>query len=370
MAPGVDPTMMRAPAAVVTSVLLANPAMMAGQASVPYVPADADLGSIDVTTAVRKSSRIEPRASNVHVSMNDSLAASMTAVPQRRFGVFLAALLIFNAGLATAGVLMMRSALSRNRGSARTTPTVTPTVTPNGEPTGAVDAGVQPASSLVGGKSGPVAKSVDPVSPAAMPAERASTASSAAGALGGAGANVQITPVPGPVAVKSSDKTGTKVPEKSTHGAAGPVDPYATTVPTASPTPTSPPIPTSPPMPTPDGSTGSDGSLPAPAQPGAPTAQEESITDQVRRREVGSRARFARCYATAAKATDTPLVGAVTVAFQITAHGRVSNVSAVDNSTESLSLARCVVAEVSKWTFVADSGAAQDFVRVFKFEGQ
>lgn len=360
IAPGVDPTMMRAPAAVATSVLPSTPAMMAGPAAAPYFPSDADLRSTELKTAVRKSGRIEPRASNAQASMNDSLAASMTAVPRRRIGVFLAALLIFDAGLATAGALMMRSALSRDHGTASATPAVTPTVTPPplGEPPSAGDAGLKPASNPAGSKSASVPKPVAPEAPAVIPAEPTLSGSGSGGALGGAGANVQISPDPVPAVGKGSDKTGTKVPDKKPTGA-GPVDPYAV-----------PPVPPTPPTPTPGGEGAGTEPVPAPVSTGEQTAQEESLADQVRRREVGSRARFARCYSTAAKASDTPLVGAVTVAFQITAQGRVSNVSAVDNSTESLSLARCVVAEVSKWTFAADGGAAQDFVRVFKFEGQ
>ncbi len=359
IAPGIDPTMMRAPVAVATSVVPPTPAAMPGLASPPNLPADSDLRSTEVQTAVRPMVRGAPSAHNAQASMQGSLSVSMTAVPRRRIGVFLAALLIFDAGLATAGVLMMRSALGRAPSPATAPLPVVSPPTPGGTPPVAGDARLNSASA--------------PALPAAGPKAAASTDSAAslagagtthAGALGGVGANVQITPDQTPAAVHRSDKIDAKAADKKPTGT-GPVDPYATAPP---------PSPTPSPSPTSGGPAGSDipvpVPLPVPVPSGEQTAQEESLADQVRRREVASRARFARCYASAAKASDNPLIGAVTVSFQVTPQGRVDNVSAIDNSTESLSLARCVVAEVTKWTFEADAIVAQDFVRVFKFEGQ
>ncbi len=370
IAPGIDPTMMRAPAAVATSVLPTAPVLSSGAMATP----NTDLRSTEVKTSVRVSGRLAPPASNAQASMNDSLAVSMTTVPRRRIGVFLAALLIFDAGLATAGALMMRSALGRASGE-----TAVPPKPPEGSGSGASPAADVPLPSANApatpstGKSAAVPTVAAPVDAAVtdVGSGSASAVAGPAGALGGAGANVQISPDKTPGAVKDLDRGEAKTADKKATGpiwsepanagkrGQAPVDPYATS-----------PVPP-PPVPTPGGVTVPPpvpGPIPVPS--GEQTAQEESIADQVRRREVGSRARFARCYSTAAKASDTPLIGAVTVAFQITGDGRVSNANAVDNSTESLSLARCVMAEVSKWTFAAGGGDAQDFVRVFTFEGQ
>jgi hypothetical protein len=352
--------MMRAPAALVTSVLPSAPVVSSAATSTP----NTDLRSTEMKTAVRASGRIDPPARNAQASMNDSLAVSMSTVPRRRIGVFLAALLIFDAGLATAGALMMRSALGRASG-ATAAPTVPPTVPPEGSGSAATPAAAVPSQPSNPPKGSPVAV---PAGTASADADlsaagsgtggggsggSASAVQGPSGALGGAGANVQISPDKTSPAPKDRDKGG-KGPDPKT--GVGPVDPYAT--PAAVP-PVPPPGGSDLPVPT-----------PTPVPTGEQTAEEESLADQVRRREAGSRARFARCYSIAAKASDIPLVGSVTVAFQVTAQGRVSNANAVDNSTESLSLARCVVAEVSKWTFAAGAGDAQDFVRVFKFEGQ
>ncbi len=367
--------MMRGQSALATSVLPTPPAVMPGPTSSPNFPADADWRATEIKPAVRANSRTDPRVGSPQVSMTDSSAISMTALPRRRIGVFLAALLVFDAGLAIAGALMMRSALVRGQAPSSSAPAAVVPAPADGAPSGTVDAPQpvpptvqqptqQPAMNAVAGRTAVVSNATVPVEPAAIPAGGAGAGSAMTGALSGAGANVQISPQPPAVADKG-EKASPKNSDKKVTGS-GPVDPYATPL---SPLP---PVPAPEPAPTPSGNEESAGTLPAPmpVPTGDQTAQEESLADQVRRREVGSRARFARCYSTAAKASDVPLVGAVTVAFQVTPQGRVSNASAVDNSTESLSLARCVVAEVGKWTFASDGAAAQDFVRVFKFEGQ
>lgn len=372
IAPGVDPTMMRAPAAVANSVLPAAPVLPSGAMSTP----NTDQRSTDVKPLGQISGRLAAPASKAQASVNDSLAVSMTTVPRRRIGVFLAALLLFDAGLATAGALMMRSALGRATGETAAQPTVR-AKPPEGSGSSAnpaadvaLPSANAPATPATGKRAGAttVATAVD-AEVTDVGSGSASSVASPAGALGGAGANVQISPAKTPGAVKDLDKGEAKTADKKATGliksepanagkrGQAPVDPYATSPVLPAPAPGAVTVP--PPVP---------GPIPVPS--GEQTAQEESIADQVRRREVGSRPRFARCYSTAAKASDTPLIGAVTVAFQITGDGRVGNANAVDNSTESLSLARCVVAEVSKWTFAAGGGDAQDFVRVFKFEGQ
>ena len=364
VAPGVDPTMMRAPAAVATTVLPASPVVSASGIATPNM----NVRSTEKKTPVRASGRVDQPASNAHASMNDSLASSMTAVPRRRIGVFLAALLIFDAGLATAGALMMRSALGRANGAMSAPPTTPLTSPPQATGNAVIPAAAipPPANAPANAPATPATSKTVAVPTAATSVDAAVTAAGSGnassvagpgGALGGAGANVQISSDKTSAAVQDLEKGGAKSLDKKTAGA-GPVDPYATSAVTP------------PTVLTPGGVASAEPPVPSSGLNSEQTPQEESLVDQVRRREVGSRARFARCYSTSAKASDTPLTGAVTVAFQVTANGRVINANAVDNSTESLSLARCVVAEVTKWAFAAGAGDAQDFVRVFTFEGQ
>lgn len=331
VAPGIDPTMMRAP-----------------------VPQIAPVPSTNVATEVLPNAMRSTNVATVAMGAsgqnhaNESLAASASAAPRRRIGGFLIALLLFDAALATAGGLMMRSALAR---TAAPNPLPAPASIPAAAapaptvPSSASDSGSNTNNVAAPARKNPTAAVTDtPSGSAAAAAVAAAVAPDAAGSA---------TPAGKPDA-KANEKTN--VTNKGKGSAAGPVDPYA-----GSPTPI--PTPNTEPSPTPT-------EPPPPPLDGEQTAQEESLADQVRRHEVVSRSRLARCYSTASKASDIPLQGAVTVSFQITPQGRVINASAVDNSTESLSLARCVVAEVSKWTFVSDAGAPQDFVRVFKFEGQ
>lgn len=327
VAPGVDPTMMRAPAA-------------------PVVPAPSVVPNVMRSTNV---ATVAMGASGQN-DANESLAASASAAPQRRIGGFLIALLLFDAALATAGGLMMRSALARTAAlSTQSTvpapvvsdPVVTPTVT--GAGSGSSSVAVTPR------KNAPIV-----VPEPAIGSGAAAAGAAAATVVPDAAGSGSAAPVGKPDPKISQNKTS----EKAKGSAAGPVDPYGTTptpIPTLNPDVGPTPTPTDP--------------IPPPLD-GDQTAQEESLADQVRRQEVVSRSRLARCYSTAAKASDVPLKGAVTVSFQISPQGRVLNANAVDNSTDSMSLGRCVVAEVSKWTFVSDAGAPQDFVRVFKFEGQ
>jgi hypothetical protein len=93
-----------------------------------------------------------------------------------------------------------------------------------------------------------------------------------------------------------------------------------------------------------------------PAQPSAPDPDDEIDAAAAR-----SKAAFAGC------AADHPGHGAINIAFQVSTDGRVINAAAVENTTGNADLARCLIAEVSKWRVSAHTGAPVSLVRLFTY---
>jgi hypothetical protein len=59
--------------------------------------------------------------------------------------------------------------------------------------------------------------------------------------------------------------------------------------------------------------------------------------------------------------------GAIKIAFQVRYDGRVINAAAVENSTGSDELARCIVGEISTWRVSAHNGTALNFLKTFSY---
>jgi TonB family protein len=355
---GVDPTMMRAPAVSSVGSVAGSIAAVSGPTSAiatSVTPKPVVESRVIVDSQARRSTGIasnEPlpnpdlsgagRSQATGSSMYQGGSRSMAASPRRGFGKFLVALLLFDAGLALAGGLMLRSALARTAPPVATVVPARTTIVPESSVPTPVPASSTPAAATT------------PTAPKPAPVAQRAAATGAMPSLGTAAIN-NSSSVPPAQVDHSTKRPGSTGPT--------PVDPYAHGTPTAMPTPSvgSNEAPVVAPLPQ---------DTPLPPNPSEQTAQEESLADQVRRQEVRAKSRFNRCYSTAAKAVNQPLNGTITVAFQVTPQGKVTNSAVVDNGTGSDSLGRCVAAEVSKWSFQSDSPAVQDFVRVFRFEGQ
>jgi hypothetical protein len=98
--------------------------------------------------------------------------------------------------------------------------------------------------------------------------------------------------------------------------------------------------------------------------------QAADLADLVARASSRSKPRFDRCYLSATKALppEAALQGTLQIAFRILASGQVEGAAAVENATGSDQLARCLVAEISAWTFPPHVGDPVEFVRPFTFQ--
>lgn len=116
-----------------------------------------------------------------------------------------------------------------------------------------------------------------------------------------------------------------------------------------------------------------DAAEPTPAEIDAAVDVEVSaavIGQEFARQIVASDGKLSRCYQTATKALpdDQPIVGEVDISLSVMPTGRIDNVRVDRNTTGSQTLASCVLAVVSAWSFSAhDSDAALAFVRTFRF---
>ena len=63
-------------------------------------------------------------------------------------------------------------------------------------------------------------------------------------------------------------------------------------------------------------------------------------------------------------------MGDIRIAFQVLPSGRVAGASATDNTTGSDTLARCLIGEISSWTFAVHVGEPIELARPFRFRGQ
>jgi hypothetical protein len=117
---------------------------------------------------------------------------------------------------------------------------------------------------------------------------------------------------------------------------------------------------------------GSDVTPPPDANEVPADPQTEDLAAQVERKSSTSQAHFTRCYQESAKAytPDQPLTGEVDIAFRVMPTGEVQGAEAVKNTTGSDKLADCLVAVIGAWSFSA-SGLTEPavFVRPIHFDG-
>ncbi len=59
--------------------------------------------------------------------------------------------------------------------------------------------------------------------------------------------------------------------------------------------------------------------------------------------------------------------GSITIAFRVLTDGRVANIAAVENKTESVELAACLVAAIGRWSFVSRPTSPASFARTFTY---
>jgi hypothetical protein len=97
-----------------------------------------------------------------------------------------------------------------------------------------------------------------------------------------------------------------------------------------------------------------------PTQPQDPYAAPNT-EQEIEAQAAGSKADFAAC------AKDHPGHGSIKVAFQVRYDGRVINAAAVENTTGSSELARCLVAEISSWKVSAHNGTSINMLRPFTY---
>jgi outer membrane biosynthesis protein TonB len=59
--------------------------------------------------------------------------------------------------------------------------------------------------------------------------------------------------------------------------------------------------------------------------------------------------------------------GSITIAFRVLTDGRVANIAAVENKTESVELAACLVAAIARWSFASRPTSPASFSRTFTY---
>jgi hypothetical protein len=156
-----------------------------------------------------------------------------------------------------------------------------------------------------------------------------------------------------PVIVRPPD-AAPATPPPPPDASSGPVDPYAT--PDAAPEPS--------------GSGTGTGTGTGSADTDDPRTVD--LASEVERKSSQSQSRFTRCYQESAKAytPDQPLAGEVDIAFRVMPTGEVQNAAAVRNTTGSDKLADCLTAVIAAWTFPPSQLAeAAVFVRPLRFDG-
>ncbi|HTJ46622.1 MAG TPA: AgmX/PglI C-terminal domain-containing protein [Kofleriaceae bacterium] len=284
---------------------------------------------------------------------------SMSVPAARAPVVAIVVLLVLDAGLATAGALLMKAGLA-NTGTTATTTTVMP------------DAGGAATMTTTSTTTSP---SPSPsTSPTTTTSTSTSTSTSEPGHVTHAGSG---TPTPGTGSGTASDVNGvvSDLFGKHPDAAIAVVTPKGADAAIAVSVPPDAAIAVSPP----DASGPVDpyGSIPdaGPTPPDATAEDDQHTTDlagDVERKSAQSQARFTHCYEDAAKAytPDQPLAGEVDIAFRVMPTGEVQNAAAVKNTTGSDKLADCLSSVISSWSFPPSNlTEAAVFVRPFRFDG-
>jgi hypothetical protein len=104
-------------------------------------------------------------------------------------------------------------------------------------------------------------------------------------------------------------------------------------------------------------------SAPPPPPPEIDVAK--ALGNEIELQATRTRETFDRCYFDAGGAS--AIHGIINVAFQVLTDGRIANVSAVENTTGSLSLANCLTGSIAHWTFATHPVANANFVRPFNY---
>jgi outer membrane biosynthesis protein TonB len=91
----------------------------------------------------------------------------------------------------------------------------------------------------------------------------------------------------------------------------------------------------------------------------------KALGNEIELQATRTRETFDRCYFDAGGAG--AIHGVINVAFQVLTDGRIANVSAVENTTGSLSLANCLTGSIAHWTFASHPATNANFVRPFNY---
>jgi hypothetical protein len=270
--------------------------------------------------------------------------------------------LLLDAGLATAGALLLKAGLGAKKAA--------PEATASG-------------SAASGTGSGPAASASGSATAAARGS--AAAAGSAAGSVLGsapAGSGSAVVRAGSGARAGSGSQTASgyvsdlfgKTPDAAL---AVPAPPDATIAVSA------PPPDAAPPPPPPDAATGpvdpyggsgagSDVTPPPDAALAPEDPHTEDLAAEVDKKSDASQSHFRRCYEDAAKAytPDQPLVGEVDIAFRVMPTGEVQNAAAVKNTTGSDKLADCLAAVIGAWSFPpSDLTEPAAFIRPMSFDG-
>jgi len=115
----------------------------------------------------------------------------------------------------------------------------------------------------------------------------------------------------------------------------------------------------------PTGSATGSAVAPPPPPPPPPIDVAKTLANEIELQATRTRDTFDRCYFDAGGAG--AIHGVIDVAFQVLTDGRIANVSAVENSTGSLSLANCLTGAIAHWTFATHPATNANFVRPFNY---